>query len=448
MPFPPGFLWGAATSSYQIEGAVNEDGRGESIWDRFSRVPGAVERGETGDVADDHYHRYAADVDLMADLGLRAYRFSIAWARVHPEGAGRRNEAGLDFYRRLVDRLLERDIVPLATLYHWDLPQALQDRAGGWASRETAERFGEYASTVFDALGDRVTRWITLNEPWVASFLGNHVGIHAPGIRDLPTAVRASHHLMLGHGRAVEAFRAAGRPGEIGVTLDLQVSDPATDTDVDIEAARHADGHTNRRFLDPILRGSYPADMLDVDAAAGADPGHIEPGDLALISAPIDFLGMNYYFRRRVAATTDVLGFRDVPPAAGERTTEMGWPIRPDGLRDQLLRLHREYPSIPIHITENGVADTAGVGPDGRVDDPLRIEYLRGHIAAVEEAIDAGVDVRGYFAWSLMDNFEWAFGYRPRFGLVHVDFDTLERTPKASAEWYRSVIAANGTRGS
>ncbi len=443
MPFPQGFLWGAATSSYQIEGAVDEGGRGESIWDRFVRVPGAIERGETGAVACDHFHRYRDDVDLMGELGLRAYRFSIAWPRVLPKGAGRRNEAGLDFYRRLVDRLLERDIVPVPTLYHWDLPQALQDRHGGWTGRETAERFGEYGALVFEALGDRVDRWITLNEPWVSAFHGYHTGAHAPGTRNLEAALRASHHLLLGHGRAVDAFRASGRGGEIGITLDLQVSDPATDTEADVEAARRSDGHTNRWFLDPVLRGSYPADMVAVHEDAGRAFDHVRPGDLATIAKPIDFLGMNYYFRRDVAAADNELGFTDVPPRAGEPTTEMGWPIRPDGLRDQLLRLKREYPPLPIYVTENGTSDTAEPGPDGRIEDAGRIDYLRDHFAAAEEAIRGGVDLRGYFVWSLMDNFEWALGYRPRFGLVHVDFATQERRPKASAAWYARVIGGN-----
>jgi beta-glucosidase len=417
MPFPPDFLWGAATAAYQIEGAVREDGRGESIWDRFAHSPGAIERGETGDVAADHYHRWRDDLDLMAHIGLKAYRFSIAWPRILPEGTGAPNPRGLAFYDRLVDGLLERGIQPLPTLYHWDLPQALQDRSGGWASRDTAARFAQYARIVFEALGDRVTRWITLNEPWVSAFLGHLVGIHAPGQRDLQTALRASHHLLLGHAKAVEAFRTSGRSGQIGITLDLQVSDPASDREEDLLAARLADGHTCRWFLDPLFRGSYPADVVAQHQAAGPDFGHVRDGDLAAIARPIDFLGMNYYFRQSVRASSDPLGYQVVPTSSGP-TTEMGWPIRPSGLRDQLLRLHREYTQGPIYITENGFADHLDPDAQGPVQDTGRIEYLRDHLAAAEEAIAGGVDLRGYFVWSLMDNFEWALGYRPRFGLV------------------------------
>ncbi|HEY3524317.1 MAG TPA: GH1 family beta-glucosidase [Candidatus Limnocylindrales bacterium] len=449
MSFPPRFLWGAATSAYQIEGAVAEDGRGESIWDRFTHRPGTIEGGATGDIADDHYHRWRADVDLMAELGLGAYRFSIAWPRVLPEGRGAVNRRGLDFYSRLVDGLLEAGIRPFATLYHWDLPQALEDSDGGWRARSTADRFGEYAAVAFDALGDRVEDWITLNEPYVSSFVGHHQGTHAPGLRDLDAAVRAAHHLLLGHARAIEAFRASGRPGRIGITLDLQVSSPASDDERDVEATVLADGSTNRWFLDPLFRGTYPGDIETLLAGRGAHASEVvEPGDLAAIAMPIDFLGMNYYFRRWVRAADTDLGWREVADGGdGARSNEMGWNVDPSGLTEQLERVRRDYTQLPIYVTENGLALRDDPGPDGRVVDRARIEYLESHVAAIRRAIEVGVDVRGYFVWSLLDNFEWAYGYRPRFGLVHVDFATQRRTPKASAAWYAGVVRDNGLDG-
>ena len=446
MPFPRDFLWGAATASYQIEGAVAEDGRGESIWDRFSHTPGRVERGDTGDVACDHYHRYAADVDLMADLGFNAYRFSIAWPRVFPDGGTRLNRAGLDFYGRLVDKLLERGIQPMATLYHWDLPQALQDRQGGWVSRDTAARFGDYAATVFEALGDRVSSWVTLNEPWVSAFLGYQEGRHAPGITDLASAVRASHHLLLGHAKALEAFRSSGRPGTIGLTLNLNPVDPATDRDEDIRAARLFDGNLNRWFLDPVFRGSYPADLVDHYASLGADLECVQAGDLESIARPFDFLGINFYFRSIVVATTDGLGWEAARAREGEETTSVGWSIDPTALGDMFTRLRTEYPAIPVYVTENGISLDDVMSPDGSVTDPRRIDYLERHFAVAEAAIAAGTDLRGYLVWSFMDNFEWALGYRSRFGLVYVDYATQRRIPKASARWYSKVIAANGLR--
>ncbi len=446
MPFPPGFLWGAATASYQIEGAVADDGRGESIWDRFSHTPGRIDNGDTGDVADDHYHRYREDVDLMADLGLTAYRFSIAWPRLFPDGTGQLNQAGLDFYQRLVDRLLERGITPMATLYHWDLPQALQGGQGGWLSRDTAARFADYASTAFGALGDRVNHWITLNEPWVSAFIGHYDGRHAPGLTDLTSALQAGHHLLLGHVAAVDAFRALGAPGEIGITLNLGPSDPASDREDDERAATLFDGYLNRWFLDPLFRGSYPSDLLEHYAALGADLDFIQPGDLESMRRPIDFLGVNYYFRNVVAAAHQGLGWEGLRAAAGAETTSVGWAITPDGLSDLLARLGRDYPPIPIHITENGIALDDTVRADGTVDDPRRIAYLEAHLDAAERALAAGTDLRGYFVWTLLDNFEWALGYRARFGIVYVDFERQARIPKASARWYSAVIAANGLR--
>ena len=439
---PPDFLWGAATSAYQVEGAVNEDGRGESIWDRFVRQPGAIEDGSSGKVACDHYHRWPEDVELMARLGLRAYRFSIAWPRVQPGGRGAINRPGLDFYSRLVDGLLARGITPVPTLYHWDLPAALEDAYGGWRHRDTAERFGDYAQVVFRALGDRVRHWITLNEPWVSAFLGYHQGVHAPGVRSVPAAIAAAHHLLLGHGRALAIFRELGLSGEIGITLDLQRASPASDSAADEEATSLADGMTNRWFLEPILRGSYPQDAAALVARHGAVPDElVEPGDMAAISAPLDFLGVNYYFRRLVRASNEDLGWTDVRvPNQRYPDIQMPWNVDPDGLYEQLVRLRDEYGAPPIMVTENGIALPDVVGAEGRIEDPQRIDYLAEHIDAVRKARSAGVDVRGYFAWSLLDNFEWAYGYRPRFGLVHVDFVTGQRTPKASFDWYAKVI--------
>jgi beta-glucosidase len=443
MPFPPGFLWGAATAAYQIEGATTEDGRGESIWDRFSHTSGTIADGTTGDVACDHYHRSAADMDLMAELGLNAYRFSIAWSRIYPDGYGRLERRGLDFYERLVDGLLERGISPMATLYHWDLPQALQDAGGGWVARDTASQFTDYAATVFDVLGDRVDRWITMNEPWVAAFVGYLDGRHAPGVRDLASAIRAAHHMLLGHAGAVDAFRAAGRRGEIGITLNLNPIDPGTDREEDIRAAALADGNLNRWFLDPLFRGAYPADLVDHYTSLGADFDAVRPGDLEAIARPIDLLGVNYYFRARAKAVPDGLGWDVDRGTADEETTFVGWRIDPTGLEDLLARLRTDYPAIPTYITENGIALADDVGVDG-VHDPRRIDYLERHLAACERAIAAGTDLRGYFVWSLLDNFEWALGYGPRFGIVYVDYETQVRIPKASARWYANVIARNG----
>jgi beta-glucosidase len=449
--FPAGFLWGAATAAYQIEGAVDEDGRGPSIWDRFSHTPGAVALGQTGDIACDHYHRLAADLDVMAGIGLTAYRFSIAWPRIQPDGAGTVNQRGLDFYRRLVDGLLERGIAPVATLYHWDLPAALQDRVGGWAGRETALRFAEYAAVAFEALGDRVGTWVTVNEPQVAAFTGHLDGRHAPGIRDLRTAIRAAHHLLLGHGLAVEAFRASGSAGDIGISLNLNPVDPAGDDEADRRAATLFDGYLNRWFLDPLFRASYPVDAADhlraVAGDLGPDLGCVEADDLATIAAPLDFLGVNYYFRNIVGAAPlapSGLGWEARRAPDGAETTSVGWAINPDGLADLFGRLRAEYPRLPIYVTENGISLDDKPGPDGRLDDPRRIDYIRRHLEVAADAIGQGTDLRGWFVWTLIDNFEWALGYRPRFGLVHVDYATQRRTPKASARWYAEVIARNG----
>jgi beta-glucosidase len=430
--FPPGFRFGAATAAYQIEGATHEDGRGDSIWDTFCRVPGAVANGDTGDVACDHYHRWESDLDLMASLGLESYRFSIAWPRVQPDGSGPLNPAGLRFYRRLVEGLLDRGIEPVATLYHWDLPQPLQD-AGGWARRETAERFAEYAAHMARELGDLVTTWITHNEPWIVSFLGHAHGRFAPGIRDWATAVAVSHHILLSHGLAIEAL-----PGSAGITLNLAPVIAAGPGDED--AARIYDGHLNRWFLDAVVHGSYPDDMLALYEEQLGPLDAIRDGDLATISRPIDFLGVNYYFpsRVRASASEEPLGVQAVP--GPPPLTAMGWEVAPDSFYDLLMRLDREY-GVPIAVTENGAAFDDPPAENGVVEDRDRTAYLHGHIDAVARAIADGADVRRYFAWSLMDNFEWAEGYAKRFGIVRVDYDTQQRTIKRSAAWYRDLIA-------
>ncbi|MGW3291133.1 GH1 family beta-glucosidase, partial [Streptomyces sp. NPDC001002] len=429
--FDPGFLWGAATSSYQIEGAVEEDGRGPSIWDTFAATPGAVRDGDTGAVAADHYHRFPEDIALMTELGLRAYRFSLAWPRIQPSGSGPADRRGLDFYRRLTDTLLDHGIQPWPTLYHWDLPQPLED-AGGWPVRDTAERFAEYATLAHGALGDRITNWTTLNEPWCSAFLGYATGRHAPGRHEPAAAVRAAHHLLLGHGLAAEAIRGAG--SRVGITLNLTHVTPLSTDPADQDAARRIDGMQNRLFLDPLLRGTYPADVLD-DIREITDADHIHDGDLKRIGAPPDHLGINYYAPMLVAgsttpAQTAYVGSPLVRVADGGRPrTAMGWEIDEGGLLRLLLRIKNDYPALPLYITENGAAFDDVVAHDG-VHDADRVAYLDGHIRSCAAAIDLGVPLKGYFVWSLLDNFEWSFGYAPRFGIVHVDYPTQRRTPK------------------
>ena len=454
--FPAGFVWGAATSAYQVEGAATKGGRGPSIWDTFARVPGRVAGGDTGEVAADHYHRYRQDTALMADLGLGAYRFSVAWPRVQPEGRGPVNPEGLDFYRRLADSLLERGVEPWITLYHWDLPQALQDR-GGWASRETAGRFADYAAAVYGALHDRVANWTTLNEPWCAAFLGHAAGIHAPGVQDPATAVRAAHHLLVAHGRATRALRALDARPRLGINLNLDPVTPVSDGPADADAARRIDGIYNRLFLDPLLRGRYPGDVLqDLGGLGGLDQASDD--DLAVIAVPLDLLGVNYYRRWVVAARperprlgglpTPWVAAGDVEFVASDRPrTDLGWEIDPSGLDELLLRLHTDYPSLPLYVTENGAAFDDGPDAHGRVPDQARIRFLDGHLRAAHRAIQRGVDLRGYFVWSLLDNFEWAEGYSKRFGIVYVDFPTQRRLPKDSALWYREAIARGGLDG-
>ena len=450
LTFPEGFLWGAATAAFQIEGATTEDGRTDSIWDVFARQPGAVHEGHTGDPACDHYHRYPQDVALMKDLGLQAYRFSVSWPRVRPDG-GAVNQAGLDFYSRLVDELLGAGIRPWLTLYHWDLPQALEE-AGGWTNRDTAHRFAEYTQTVFDALGDRVPTWTTLNEPWCSSLLGYGAGVHAPGRTDPRAAVAAVHHLHLAHGLGVQVLRAASSTIEIGVTHNLYEITPDSDSPEDLDAARRIDGLQNRLWLDPVLKGAYPADVLEDLAPLGFSE-HVQDGDLELIGAPVDVLGINVYSSHRVKA-----GERTANPGPsanpgsehvefvdrGLPKTGMGWEIDPAGFTRLLQRLRDDYPGTPVVITENGSAWEDEVSADGAVHDVDRVLYLDQYLRAIHAAIEDGADVRGYLAWSLMDNFEWAFGYDKRFGIVRVDYDTQVRTVKDSGKYFAAAIAANG----
>ena len=450
--FPDGFIWGAATASYQIEGAHDEDGRSPSIWDTFARTPGKVLGGDTGDVACDHYHRYAEDVALMSDLGLDAYRFSVAWPRVIPTGTGAVNRAGLDFYSRLVDRLLEHGIRPVVTLYHWDLPQALDDR-GGWLNRESAQWFADYSAAVVGALGDRVSHWTTLNEPWCSSVLSYAIGAHAPGHQDPLEAMVAAHHLMLAHGTAVPVIREHCAGAEVSITLNpSQVWGPEDGDERDADAVRRADNALNGLFFGPIFHGAYPDGFLD-DTAHLTDHAFIRNGDLRAMSAPLDNLGVNNYFPTRVrAARNSEESTNRMPGCAGvvetdprPPLTDMGWEMSPESHRLILERSARES-GLPIYITENGSAWPDTVSEDGEVHDPDRVSYLHEHLEAVADAVENGVDVRGYFAWSLLDNFEWAYGYEKRFGIVHVDYDTLKRTVKDSGREYARIIAEHHAR--
>ncbi|SDR29316.1 GH1 family beta-glucosidase [Thermostaphylospora chromogena] len=449
--FPPGFVWGTATAAYQIEGAAAEDGRGPSIWDAFCAIPGAVADGSSGEHACDHYHRWAEDLDLLVDLGVGAYRFSVAWPRVLPEGRGRVNRKGIDFYRRLVDGLRERGITPFLTLYHWDLPQALEE-LGGWRNRDTARWFADYTAVVDEALGEAVPYWITLNEPYCSSIVGYAEGRHAPGAREGHGALAAAHHLLLGHGLAVQRLRAAARPGRmIGVTLNMSPTVPGTDAPGDVAAARRMDLLVNRQFTEPLLGGRYAEDMEEVFGAL-TDFSFRREEDLDLISTPLDFLGVNYYYRIHAVEapyrepdparrTAFDIGVRTVEPPSA-RTSGLGWVVEPHGLYETLTGLRTRYPHLPpVYITENGYGDY------GELEDTGRIAYIADHLAAVRDALAAGVDVRGYFCWSLIDNFEWARGYDARFGLVHVDYRTQTRTPKASYRWFRDYLRGAGAEG-
>jgi beta-glucosidase len=457
--FPKDFVWGSATASYQIEGAVHEDGRGTSIWDTYSHTPGRTLNGDTGDVAADHYHRWEEDLGHIKSLGLDAYRFSIAWPRVQPGGSGAFNQAGIDFYSRLVDRLLEDDVRPVVTLYHWDLPQELED-AGGWPVRDTALRFADYASGIVAALGDRVHTWTTLNEPWCAAYLGYASGVHAPGRTEPGGALAAAHHLNLAHGLAGRVVRDLAPAADLSVTLNLHVIRPATDSDSDRDAVRRIDAVANRIFLGPMLEGSYPED-LRADTAEVTDWSFVHDSDEKLIAVPLDVLGVNYYSTTLVRTWDGVSPRSDADghkpstntPWVGSPGVEfvqqpgpytaMGWNIEPSGLTELLVGLHRDYPGQPLMVTENGAAFYDVISADGAIHDDDRVDYLHRHIDAVGKAMDAGADVRGYFVWSLLDNFEWGWGYDRRFGIIRVDYDTLLRTWKDSAHWYKSLAASN-----
>lgn len=439
--FPTGFRWGTATAAYQIEGAWNADGRGLSIWDTFSHTPGKTYHGASGNVAADHYHHWEQDVALMAELGLNAYRFSIAWPRIIPAGAGPVNPAGLDFYDRLVDALLAKGIEPYITLYHWDLPQALEEQ-GGWPARATASAFGKYARVVAERLSDRVTHWITLNEPWVSAMGGYFTGDHAPGRRDPAAAFAAVHHLLLAHSEGMAAIRAAARrPVQVGITLNLSDVQPASESELDQAAAFLFDAALNQLFLDPLYRGAYPAALLP---QLSNTAGLIQPGDLEHIAAPLDFLGVNYYSRYVIRHDPEfpVIQASPVQPV-GNEYSQM-WEIYPEGLYNMLTRVWRDYHPAVLYVTENGIPVADAPDADGRVRDERRIRYLRDHVAQCHRALEAGVPLRGYFVWSLLDNFEWAFGYQMRFGLIYVDYETQARIVKDSGQWYARVIRQNG----
>ena len=430
------FTWGVSTSSYQIEGAANEGGRGPSIWDTFSRIPGAVANADNGDIACDHYHRYNEDLDLMKWLGVGAYHFSIAWPRVIPTGSGPLNKVGMDFYDRLIDGALERGITPWPTLYHWDLPQALQDK-GGWNNRECAHWFAEYSYLMAEAFSDRVKNWVTINEPFCSAWLGHLYGVMAPGIKDLQTGVNASHHLLLGHGLAVRAIREAASDVKVGITLNFTPAITIGDSEEDQRAVQLADGFDNRWFGDPVFKASYPQDIV----SAFNKEVPIHAGDMQIISTPVDFLGLNYYFRQTVAydSSAQPLPYKQVIAPNVERTG-MGWEVHAETFTDLLTRINKDYAPKEIFITENGSAWDDEV-VDGKVDDPNRVRYLERHIDAMFDAKKQGVPISGYFAWSLMDNYEWAYGYAKRFGLIYIDYPTQKRIPKTSAYYYRERIA-------
>lgn len=440
--FPKDFIWGVAASAYQVEGATREDGRGESIWDRFAQVPYHILHGDNADKACGHYHRVSEDVALIKQFGFPWYRFAISWSRVMPTGEGKPNPKGLDFYSRLVDELLKAGIQPKVTLYHWDLPQGLQDK-GGWASRDTVERFAEYAEHVFERLGDRVQFWSTHNEPWVAAFLGYATGLHAPGICDYSQAYQAAHHLLLAHGRTVQRFRQGGHKGEIGLILNLNGLLPASDSQADIDATQRVHDETHALFLDPIFKGEYPQRLFDF---IGSHQPKVQAGDMEIIRQPLDYMGLNYY-------NTDLVSYdfagglnkaRLTPySASGWGRTDMNWGIDPDGLKRELLYVAKNYGNPKLYVTENGCAMPDLPDEKGFVADWDRIRYIQSHLHSLHEAIEQGADVRGYFVWSILDNFEWERGYGPRFGLVRVNYKTLERTPKQSAYWFSEVVRQN-----
>ncbi len=440
--FPEGFLWGVATASYQIEGRIEENGKGESIWDRFSHIPGKIIDGSNGDIACDHYHLYPQDIQLMKELGIKTYRLSISWPRIFPQGKGSPNPKGIEFYRNLISQLVQNDIKPAVTLFHWDLPQKLQN-IGGWANREVADYFEEYAKYVFKELGDLVQIWITLNEPSVYTFVGHNEGRHAPGITDFSTALQVAHNLLVGHGKAVKAYREMGLKGEIGLSQNMTPMYPASEKESDVSAARRCDGYWNRWFNDPIFKGEYPQDMLDWYSTRVVLP-EMSKEDLEIIKTPIDFLGLNNYFGSKVKQDDTKWPLQLSESFIGEYRTEMGWGINPECFYDLLKRLGREYPGVKIYITENGCAFKDQINRDGEVLDENRVDYLFNHFRSAHRAIQEGVNIAGYFIWSLMDNFEWAEGYTKRFGIVYVDYPTQRRIIKKSGYWYNDVIRSNG----
>ena len=446
--FPENFLWGAATASYQIEGAWNKHGKGESTWDRFTHTPGKIRNADTGDVANDHYRLWKKDIGLMKKIGLKAYRFSISWPRVLPAGRGKINKKGLDFYDRLVDALLKADIVPFITLNHWDLPQKLEDE-GGWTVRSTADAFVEYTDIITRTLGDRVKNWITHNEPAVVAWMGYSTGVHAPGLKDYALGVRAAHHLLYSHGLAIPVIRRNSADAEVGIVLDIWWRMAASNSRGDLDLVRREDGRLVRWFLDPLYGRSYPSDAITDFQKMGALPDgldFVQAGDMDTISTPTDFIGLNYYSRNiyRANGTDNDPQFVFAQPKTPEQWTEMNWEIYPDGLTNILGRVYFDYQPRKIYITENGASYSTPPDEKGNVPDELRTHYLRTHFAAAHRAIQAGVPLAGYFVWSLMDNFEWSWGYAQRFGIIRVDYETQKRILKDSAKWYRRVIKKNG----
>ncbi len=440
--FPDNFIWGAATAAYQIEGAFNEDGKGKSIWDVFSHIPGKVLNNNNGDVACDHYHRYKEDVKIMKELGLQFYRYSISWSRIFPEGKGKPNPKGIDFYKRLTNELLENGIKPAVTLYHWDLPQELQYQ-GGWANRDITDYFQQYSEYVFKELGDVVPMWITHNEPYCIAFVGNNDGFHAPGIQDFPLALRVSHNLLLSHGKVVKLYRSMGYKGDIGITINLNPIYPLTQTPEDMAAAKRADGFLNRWFLDPVLKGKYPEDMLEWYSSK-TDLPQIMDGDMEIIGQPVDFLGVNHYTPDFVKNDPQDWPIERTRVKTIDACTNIDWEVYPKGFYDLLTRLDKEYSKVKIFVTENGASFNDIVNRHGEIDDDLRLDYLYNYLAQAHKAIEDGVNLAGYFVWSLLDNFEWAAGYSQRFGIVHVDFNTQKRTVKKSGKWYSNVIKNKG----
>lgn len=440
--FPDGFIWGTATAAYQIEGAYDEDGKGESIWDRFSHTPGKIKNNSTGDVACDHYHLFEQDIALLKKLGIKHYRLSISWPRIFPNGFGEPNPKGIAFYRKLLTFLVKNGITPIVTLYHWDLPQKLQD-IGGWANRDVTDYFEQYARLMFHEFGDLIPMWITLNEPYVSAFVGHWQGRHAPGITDYSTALLVAHHLLLAHGKAVRAYREMGLKGQIGITLNMDYSYPATDSAEDIAATEREYSEHNKWFADPVLKGEYPKDVVEWYKSRVIMP-QIYEGDMEIISTPIDFLGINNYFAQHTSYDKKIWPLEIKSTPLGESRTGMGWGINPEGLYDLLVRLTNDYKGIKILITENGCAFNDLVNLRGEVNDDNRLDFIKRYLIQANRAINVGVNLIGYLVWSFMDNFEWGHGYSQRFGIVYVDYTTQQRIIKTSGQWYSKVVQNNG----